>query len=143
MSEDKQEDIVDELGEEATEETETNEEVEQSEIVSEYEAVEPDTLANELSALKEALTQEVDEDDRVEAGPDGPISKVHELHDKLGMAGSRNAFPLQEEPQERKGQRKGMFIGLPNRFHRKHLKPAVEKLGDGAFKIDDDRPVNN
>lgn len=69
-------------------------------------------------------------------------SKVHAMHEELGMAGSRNAFPI-EKDKAPLGQRKGMFIGQPNRFSRRHMRPNPQKLGEGAFKIDESRPVNN
>ena len=100
-------------------------------------------ILEELHALKAALTYDDDSDD---VKPASALT-VHELHEELGMAGSRNAFPIKEEGAKRTGQRPGMFIGIPNRHHRKHLKSRgveqKEKLGKGAQKIDPDRPVNN
>lgn len=104
-----------------------------------------DKIRAELNALKAALIEK--EAVSEELGEEQPetYSKVHAMHEELGMAGSRNAFPIQKDKaaDDRLGQRKGMFIGLPNRHHRKHLKPASEKLGEGVFKIDNSRPVNN
>lgn len=114
-------------------------------LLSEAEAepiqgVSKEVIEEELSALKDALIKAPEEED------EEPVSKVHKMHDKLGMAGSRNAFPI-EEDHKRLGQRPGMMIGIPNRHHRKHLKKKGQKaqkpLGKGAFKIDEDRPVNN
>lgn len=102
-------------------------------------------IRNELSALKAALIQELAPPVEGEEERE-PVSVVHAMHEELGMAGSRNAFPIKKDkaPAERLGQRPGMFIGLPNRHHRKHLQPQQNtKLGKGAFKIDENRPVNN
>jgi len=100
------------------------------------------SIQDELNALKAALIRPSEPVAEREEEPEH-YSKVHAMHEDLGMAGSRNAFPINKDSNDRLGQRKGMFIGLPNRHHRKHLKPAQEKLADGVFKIDNNRPVNN
>jgi prolyl-tRNA synthetase len=109
-------------------------------VKDDLEGLPEQVLEQELSALKDALIKAPEEED------EEPVSKVHKMHDELGMAGSRNAFPIEKEAP-RLGQRPGMMIGIPNRHHRSHLKKKGQKqqrpLGKGAVKIDEDRPVNN
>ncbi len=143
--------IVDEVPEPLTEDEQRAVEqnfglAEVAEVKEEPEVITEDSpdIQSDLNALKESLTQEYVRELEIEE----PISKVHALHEEFGRAGSRNAFPIEQDrdPNERKGQRPGMFIGHPTRHSRKHLvkseKPK-EQLGEGAFKIDENRPINN
>lgn len=94
-----------------------------------------DEIQEELSALKAALITEEEVDDE-------DASKIHQLHEEQGMAGSRNAFPI-DKNKEVKGQRPGMRIGLPNRHYHRPVTSAPKPLGKGAQVIDPSRPVNN
>lgn len=93
-----------------------------------------------LSALKYALMPPVEDDEPTLE----EISPIHALQAEHGMAGSRNAVKIDKDRNEMKGQRPGMRIGQPTRHYLTANSPKVEKpLGKGAFKIDENRPINN
>ena len=121
-------------------------EPEAPEAVVEEEVVEAEAEATEeeiqqgLSALKDALMPQVDDEPTLEE-----ISEIHALQAKHGMAGSRNAVKIDKNRDEVKGQRPGMRIGQPTRHYLTANSPKVKEkpLGKGAFKIDPNRPINN
>tara|TARA_R110000803_G_scaffold6519_3_gene21232 strand:- start:2 stop:559 length:558 start_codon:yes stop_codon:yes gene_type:complete len=113
--------------------------VEEEEVVAEAEATEEE-IQQGLSALKDALMPQVDDEPTLEE-----ISEIHALQAKHGMAGSRNAVKIDKNRDEVKGQRPGMRIGQPTRHYLTANSPKVKEkpLGKGAFKIDPNRPINN